>query len=576
MDSTTADDIVLTMTHAARLDRILACNRWRDFSVEEAGAVIAEAARFADAEIAPLRAVGDRVGARFEKGAVTMPPGWRDLYHRWAAGGWNGITAPPEHGGQGLPTILGIAALDLWNTGSMAFAIGPTLTIGAIEALHAHAGEALKAAWLDKLVAGTWMATMNLTEPLAGSDLGGLRTRAEPRDDGSYRLFGQKIFITYGEHDLTENIVHLVLARLPGAPAGSRGISLFLVPKWLPDAEGTPGRRNDVFCAGIEHKLGIHASPTCTMVFGDGGLDGEAPGAIGWLVGEENRGLNCMFTMMNNARLAVAIQGVGVAEAATRKASAFAAERRQGRTADHVGAGSSAIADHPDVRRMLLTMRALTMAARAVCYACAEAIDLARAGDGDARPAWQARANLLTPVAKAFATDVGVTVASLGIQVHGGMGYVEETGAAMLLRDARIAPIYEGTNGIQAIDLVTRKLLPDGGAALRDLVAALRDGAAGENAGRLRSALDDLDAAAGALIAASGAGRVADALAGATPFLRLFALTLGGCLLSGMAGAAGRPDVLAVARFYAANLLGETGFLRSQVVEGAESVVALG
>ncbi len=579
MDRLPIDDIWLTMTAAAGLDRVLACSLWQDLSPDLVRSILEEAAGFSAAEIAPLRQSGDRVGVKLEHGAVTMPPGWRDLYQRWIAGGWNGITAPTDHGGQGLPTLLGIAALELWNTGSMAFAIGPTLTMGAIETLHAHGSEALRARILGKLTAGTWMATMNLTEPQAGSDLGGLRTRAEPVGDGTYRLFGQKIYITYGEHDLTDNILHLVLARLPGAPAGTRGISLFLVPKWLPGPDGEPGRRNDVLCAGIEHKLGIHASPTCTMVFGGGSVPGEPAGALGWLVGEENRGLACMFTMMNNARLAVGIQGVGVAEAATRKALAFARERRQGRAADHAGEGASAIVQHPDVRRMLLTMRALTMAARAICYACAEAIDLARAGPAEDRDAWQARANLLTPVAKAFATDVGVEVASLGIQVHGGMGFVEETGAAMLLRDARIAPIYEGTNGIQAIDLVTRKLPIAEGAGLRDLIAALRAGLppAADLAPALASlgtAIDDLEEATAFLLDALRHGWTQIALAGATPYLRLFALAYGGCLLAGMA--AGRSEERAILQFFAANIVGETSFLRSQVVAGAASVVALG
>ena len=580
MLSAPVNDIWLTLTHAAGLDAVLGCERWREISPDLARSIVEEAERFSREEIAPLRKAGDKVGARFSDGAVTMPPGWHDLYHRWIAGGWNGMTAPEAHGGQGLPHLLGIAALELWNVGSMAFAIGPTLTMGAIEALSAHADEGLRGRYLANLTAGTWMATMNMTEPQAGSDVGAVRTRAEPVGDGTYRLFGQKIYITYGEHDLTDNIVHLVLARLPGAPAGTRGISLFLVPKILPGVDGVPGRRNDVTCAGIEHKLGIHASPTCTMVFGDGTHGGE-PGAVGWLVGEANRGLACMFTMMNSARLNVGIQGVGVAEAATEKALAYAKERRQGRAATG-GDGPATIAAHPDVRRMLLTMRALTMAARAICYTCAAATDLAGAGPPAEAALWQARADLLTPVAKAFATDIGVEVASLGVQVHGGMGYVEETGAAMLLRDARIAPIYEGTNGIQAIDLVTRKLPVDGGRSVRAFLAELRRDVARIDAPGLNDpirhvgrALDDLEAATSVLLEVprNGAGEVA--LAGATPYLRLFALAFGGVLLARMAAGSNRPDPVDVFRFYAGNLLPETLFRRAQVTEGASSVVGV-
>jgi alkylation response protein AidB-like acyl-CoA dehydrogenase len=578
MDSAPVDDIWLTLTEAAGLDEVLGCPRWREVSPDLAHSIVEEAARFSASEIVPLRTIGDTVGAVRHGHDVVMPPGWGTLYRRWIDGGWNGITAPEAFGGQGLPMALGIAALDLWNVGSMAFAVGPTLTMGAVETLHAHAGEALKARYLEKLVAGTWMATMNLTEPQAGSDLSGVRTRAEPVGDGSYRLFGQKIFITYGEHDLTDNIVHLVLARLEGAPAGTRGISLFLVPKVLPD-----GKRNDVVCAGLEHKLGIHASPTCTMAFGDGAVAGMSPGAIGWLVGEANRGLNHMFTMMNNARLAIGIQGVGVGEAATQKALAYAKDRRQGRAPNETGEGASAIAAHADVRRNLLTMRALTMAARAICYACAAAIDLARAGPAERNAHWQARANLLTPIAKAFSTDIGVEVASLGVQVHGGMGFVEETGAAMLLRDARIAPIYEGTNGIQAIDLVTRKLPVGDGADVRGFISELRRDVARLNESALRPeapslarALDDLDAATTLLLDRLGKGEVDAALAGATPYLRLFALALGGCLLGRMAIATERADPVDAFRFYARNLVGETGFRRGQVAEGAASVVAVG
>jgi alkylation response protein AidB-like acyl-CoA dehydrogenase len=342
---------------------------------------------------------------------VTTPPGWKDLYRRWMEGGWNALSGPVAFGGQGLPAMLGVAALEMWNSGAMAFAIGPTLTMGAVEALDKHASDDLKAAYLEKLVSGEWMGTMNLTEPQAGSDLAALKARAERAGDGTYRIFGQKIFITYGEHDFTGNIVHLVLARLPDAPAGTRGISLFLVPKFLVNADESLGPRNDVFCASIEHKLGIHGSPTCTMIYGDGFAKDMPAGAIGWLIGEENKGLACMFTMMNNARLAVGMQGIGVAEAATQKALAYANERRQGKAAGYSGEGMTPIVHHPDVQRNLLTMKGLTGAARAIAYACAHALDMAHASQGDAQRHWQERANLLTPVAKAFSTDIGVEVA---------------------------------------------------------------------------------------------------------------------------------------------------------------------
>src|SRR5690606_12593588 len=426
------EEIGFTLKKVAGLDKALAGGRFGDLSADLVDAILEEAGRFASDEITPLRKVGDEQGARLKDGAVTMPDGWKELYRRWMEGGWNAVSGPVDYGGQGLPTMLSVATLEMWNSGAMAFALGPTLTMGAVEAIDKHATEELKALYLPKLVSGEWMGTMNLTEPQAGSDLGALRTRAERAADGTYRIFGQKIFITYGEHNFTDNIVHLVLARLPDAPAGTRGISLFLVPKFLVNPDGALGRRNDVFCASIEEKLGIHGSPTCTMIYGDGSVPGEEKGAVGWLVGEENRGLACMFTMMNNARLAVGMQGVASAEAAFQKALAYAQERRQGRADKDTGGQMSPIVLHADIRRTLLTMQALTRAARAISYSCAHAIDMARVSEGDEARRWQERAGLLTPVAKAFSTDIGVEVASMGVQVHGGMGYIEETGAAQL------------------------------------------------------------------------------------------------------------------------------------------------
>jgi acyl-CoA dehydrogenase len=577
------DEIAFTLKHVAGLAPAIEGGAFSDLSEDLLDAVLTEAGRFASDEIAPLRSAGDRVGAVLEDGAVTMPPGWKDLYRRWTEAGWNGLSGPEDYGGQGLPVSLNIAALEMWNSGSMAFGVGPTLTMGAVEAIEKHGSPELKARYLEKLVSGEWMGTMNLTEPQAGSDLSALRTRAEPAGDGTYRLFGQKIYITFGEHDFTGNIVHLVLARLPDAPPGTRGISLFLAPKYLVNADGSLGPRNDLFCASIEEKLGIHGSPTCTMIYGDGFAKDRAPGAVAWLVGEENRGLNCMFTMMNNARLAIGIQGVAVAEAAFQKARAYAAERRQGRAPGYSGEGMSPIIEHPDVKRTLLTIKALTQAARAICYSCAHATDLARAG-GDKAAHWQERANLLTPVAKAFSTDIGVEAASLGLQIHGGMGFIEETGAAALYRDARIAPIYEGTNGIQAIDLVARKLPQSGGAHVLAYIDELRGEAEalrrsnlpgfGDSAARLESALAELEAATRFLQEAVREGRMSEALAGATPYLRLFGLAAGGAYLARGALAGADPARVALCRFYAENLIGECGALRDRVMSGAASLAA--
>ncbi len=580
------EEIAFTLKHVAGMGEAMSEGLLGDLGDDLVGAILAEAGRFATDEVAPLADIGDRQGARLEGGEVRLPHGWRDLYRNWIAGGWNGLTAPEAFGGQALPHMLNVAALEMWNSGSMAFALAPTLTMGAIEAVSAHGSAVLKDKYLEKMVSGEWTGTMNLTEPHAGSDLGVLKARAERRDDGSYRLFGQKIFITWGEHDAADNIIHLVLARLPDAPAGTRGISLFLVPKLLVNDDGSLGARNDLFCHSLEHKLGIHGSPTCTMIYGDGKFGGEK-GAVGWLVGEENKGLACMFTMMNNARLAVGMQGVAIAEAATQKALAYARERTQGRAPGWSGAGMSPIVDHPDVARMLLTMKALTQGARAISYACAHAIDMShRAGDNNRH--WQERAALLTPIAKSFSTDAGVDVASLGIQVHGGMGFIEETGAARYLRDARIAPIYEGTNGIQAIDLVTRKLPLSGGEQVKGFVAELKqiannvrgsnlDGF-GETAARLDTAIGDLEQATDWLLKTLAEEKAAEALSGATPYQRLFGLVLTGCYLAKGALAEAADGAgegrIALCRFAAENLLAETAALRDRVVNGAASLAA--
>ena len=531
-------------------------------------ALLTEAGRFAAARMAPLYRTADQQGARFANGVVSTTPGFPELYRDWIAGGWNTVTAPEDQGGMGMPLAVGTALLEIFTSANMAFMLGPVLTQAAVEVLAEHAEPALRDAWIGPLVSGEWSATMALTEPQAGSDLGALRSRAEPAGDGSYRLRGQKIFISWGEHDLTPNIVHLVLARLPDAPVGTRGISLFLVPKILPG-----GTRNDLRCAGIEHKLGLHGSPTCTMVFGDEG------GATGWIIGAPHRGLAAMFTMMNRARLATGLQGVALAERAAQTAIAFAAERRQGVSLAGV---STSIDGHPDVRRMLLKLRSATLVGRAICYETAAAIDTAERTHA---PEDAARAALLTPLAKAWPSDAGVEAASLAMQVHGGMGYVEETGVAQLLRDARIVPIYEGTNGIQAIDLVLRKVLRDEGIAAHGEIARLREAGAatlhhaplaGVGAA-LAEALDALEQATLWLL--DPAQNDAARLANASAYLTLFATTAGTAWLAGAAAAAltageALPgDLARIIRFTAAQSLPLCTGLARIVTQGADSVL---
>jgi acyl-CoA dehydrogenase len=575
------EDILATMRHVAGLDALISEGLAPELADGVTEAVLEEAAKFAGDVLAPLNVVGDRVGSKLKDGTVVTPPGWKEAYHAWAQGGWNALPGPEAYGGQALPTLVQSACTEMWNSAAFAFALGPLLTVGAIEALHAHGSDYLKETYLAKLVSGEWMGTMNLTEPQAGSDLNALRSKAERAGDGTYRISGQKIFITYGDHEMTDNIVHLVLARLPDAPPGTRGISLFLVPKFLVNADGSLGKRNDVRCTGVEHKLGIHASPTCAMSYGDEG------GAIGWLIGEENRGLACMFTMMNNARLNVAVQGVAIAERAYQQALAFAQERKQGTALDAPkGAPMSPIIVHPDIRRMLMEMRAKTQAARTLSLLLAANLDRShREPDEAKRKAAAERAALITPVAKAYATDIGVEVASTGVQIHGGMGYVEETGAAQHLRDARIATIYEGTNGIQAIDLVLRKLpLSNGDAVkaligeMRGVVAAVREANTpgfGHSAARLGAAVDSLERATEWMLATMGIDQ-ASALAGATPYLKLFALAQGGTGLAKKALAMQGEDqgaaALATARFYAEHHVGEATALELAVTEGAGAV----
>ena len=579
-------DMLLALNHGAGLRAALQAGHYGEFDSDIAATVLEEAGRFATEVLAPLNRVGDKNGITLAAGQVTTAPGWPDAYQRWTAAGWNAVSGPEAFGGQGLPLAINAACTEIWSAANMAFGLCPLLTLSAIEALDAHGSDALKKIYLEKLVSGDWTGTMQLTEPQAGSDVGALRSRAERADDGSYRIFGTKIYITYGDHDMTDNIVHFVLARLPDAPPGTRGISLFLIPKFLVNEDGTLGARNDIFASGIEHKLGMHASPTCTMTMGDQG------GAVGYLIGEENRGMACMFTMMNQARIGVGLEGVGIADRAYQQALAFAQQRKQGRAPGSKAAAMDAILVHPDVKRMLMQMRALTAAARTICYATAVALDIAaRSTDAKVSTDAAARGALLTPIAKAFSTDIGNEVTSLGVQIHGGMGFIEETGAAQHYRDARITAIYEGTNGIQAIDLVTRKLAANGGAAVWALLDELsgivarvessNDPAFGTTGAKLRDALGALDRSSKWLLERMTTAP-SDALAGATPYLRLFGSALGGCMLANEALAAkdqadglGDPArYVTLARFFAENIAVQAGSLERTVIDSAESVMS--
>lgn len=569
------DDILYMLRHVGQIDELLASGVFPDIDADLISSVLSEAGSFAEDVLAPLNRVGDQVGARYEQGRVALPPGFAAAFHQWRDGGWNGLAQPAEWGGMGLPVLANIAATEMWTSGCMALMTSPPLTQGAADALAHHAGDEIKALLLPRLVAGEWTASMCLTEPQAGSDVGAATTRAEPDADGAWRLYGSKIFITFAEHDAAENIVHLVLARTPGAPEGTRGISLFAAPKFMIGPDGSLGERNAVTCTGIEEKMGLHGSPTCSLSF---------EGAKAWLVGAENQGMACMFTMMNRLRLCTALQGVAVAERATQDAIGFAHERVQGRPPGQPP--GTPIIGHPDVKRMLLTMRALTYAARAITYRAARAIDDAETSSDPALVgAAQLRAGLLTPLAKAFGSEVGCEAASLCIQVHGGMGFVEETGVAQYLRDIRIAPIYEGSNGIQAIDLLTRKVQKDGGAEAGRAIAEWRETAQSAAdqpdlqaaAEAILHALDALESVTALLLRPTG---VELALASASPYLRLFALTAGGALL--LKAAAGRQAdpaapagerMIAATQFFAANLLPEVHSLVEVIQGGAQSVL---
>ena len=581
-------EMQFVLTELAGLADVAQLPGCEDATADTVAAILEEAGKFATDVLDPLNPVGDRAGVELAAdGSVRTPPGFREAYRQFCELGWNGLAKDPEYGGQGMPHLVAAAVDEMWNASNMAFQLCPMLTSGAIEAIELNGSEELKRTYLPKMVSGEWTGTMNLTEPQAGSDLAAIRTKAMPQEDGSYRLHGSKIFITYGEHDYTDNIVHLVLARTPDAPAGTKGISLFVVPKFLVNADGTLGARNDVRCVSLEHKLGIHASPTAVLAFGDRG------GAVGHLVGEENRGLEYMFVMMNLARFGVGMQGVGVAERAYQRAVAYARDRVQGRVAGR-GAAVTPILGHPDVRRMLLTMRANTEAARALGYVAAAALDRAHGHpDPDVRQRSLARAELLIPIVKGWSTEMAQEMTSLGVQVHGGMGYIEETGAAQHFRDARITTIYEGTTAIQANDLIGRKIVRDGGRALGAAIAEMRDvHAALEGAGeelavigrRLRAGVDALESA-GRWITAHFNDDPAAVLAGAVPFLELAGIVCGGTQLArgaliastklGGGDAAFMQAKLATARHFADHSLTQATGLAETVMAGAHGAHAI-
>ncbi len=576
-------DISFSLRHVADLDALAKLDGYEHADPELIDGLLEEAGRFFDEVVAPTNRDGDTVGTKLhDDGSITTAPGFADAYAKLVESGWNGIGFPEEYGGGGFPQLLSTAVQEMTTTANRAFALGPLLSQGAIEAIMHHGDETQREIYLQKLVTGEWTGTMNLTEPHAGSDVGALTSKAEPADDGTWRIFGQKIYITWGEHDIADNIVHLVLARTPGSPPGTKGISLFIVPKFLVNDDGSLGERNDLTCVSIEHKLGIHGSPTCVMQYGDNG------GAVGYLLGEEHQGMRCMFTMMNNARLGVGVEGVGIAERAYQQALAYAHERTQGRAIGAEPGTESPIIDHPDVQRMLLDMKSTIAAMRGLTYRNAEALDHAHHGaDEDARMKGEERAALLTPLSKSWCTDMGVELTSIGLQVHGGMGFIEETGAAQHFRDARIAPIYEGTNGIQAIDLAGRKLgLRQGGVVrdhlgeIADTIAAL-EGVDGLSLVKqhLAAALEALTAATDHLLAVSNAGP-ADMLAGAMAYLNMMAITTGaqiladGALAARSLGDAEAEDRAVLARFFAANRLAGVPGLLPAVTAGSADLAA--
>jgi len=581
-------DMLFVMNELAGLDAVSRLPGFEEATPETAGAVLDEAAKFNEQVLTPLNRTGDLDPSSWKDGVVTTTPGFKDAFRQFGEGGWQGVLHPQDFGGQGLPKLIATACIEMLNSANLSFALCPLLTDGAIEALLTAGSDEQKATFLPKLISGEWTGTMNLTEPQAGSDLAAVRTRAEPQGDGTYKVFGTKIFITYGEHDMAKNIVHLVLARTPDAPEGVKGISLFIVPKYLVNADGSLGERNDVHCVSIEHKLGIKASPTAVLQFGDHG------GAIGTLVGEENRGLEYMFIMMNSARFAVGMQGVAVSERAYQQAVAYARERVQSRPVDGSAREAVTIIHHPDVKRMLMTMRALTEGARAVAYVAAAASDTAHQHPDEAvRKQSQAFYEFLVPVVKGWSTELSIDVTSLGVQVHGGMGFIEETGAAQHYRDARILPIYEGTTAIQANDLVGRKTVRDGGAVARAICAQIAEteAALGKHGGAAFAAVQAQLANGRAALEAVVEFVVANAksdpnavFAGSVPYLKLCGIVfsgwqLGRAMLAADAKRAEDPNFhdakIATAHFFAQHILSQATALRDAVVGGAAPVNAL-
>jgi alkylation response protein AidB-like acyl-CoA dehydrogenase len=587
------DDMRFVMTELAELDGIAALEGFEDATPDTIAAILDEASKFATGVLDPLNVVGDRAGAQWQDdGSVITPTGFKDAYRQFCELGWNGLAKDLEFGGQGMPKLVGAAVDEMWNASNIAFELCPMLTGGAIEAIERNGSDSLKRTYLPNMVSGAWTGTMNLTESQAGSDLAAIRTKAVPQDDGTYLIEGTKIFITYGEHDYTDNIIHLVIARTPDAPSGSKGISLFVVPKFLVNTDGSLGARNDVRCVSLEHKLGIHASPTAVLAFGDHG------GATGYLVGEENRGLEYMFVMMNEARFGVGMQGVALADRAYQRAVAHARDRVQGRV---VGAAKDAatksIIGHPDVRRMLMTMRANTEAARALGYVTAAAFDRAhRHPDAESRSRALAFAELMTPVVKGWSTEMAQQMTSLGVQVHGGMGFIEETGAAQYVRDARITTIYEGTTGVQANDLIGRKIARDNGKALGEAIATMREtepalAASGREdlaaiGNRLRAGLDAFEEA-GRFVTTRYGQDPRTVLTGAAPFLELAGIVCGGAQLARAAGIAARKlssgdgdgaflnAKIATARHFADHCLTHAPALRDTIISGAVGTLAL-
>ena len=582
-------DMKFAATRIAGFDAVRKLPGGEELNEDLLDTIFEEGGKFAAGVLAPLYRSGDVEGSRLENGVVRTPNGWKEAYGQFVENGWNAVPFDPDYGGQGLPWLVATGLFDLWHSANMAFALCPMLTQAAVEAVSRYGSEAQKATYLEKMISGEWTGTMQLTEPQAGSDLAQVRTKAV-KDGDFYRIYGQKIYITYGDHEMTDNIVHMVLARTPDAPAGVKGISLFIAPKYLVNEDGSLGARNDVRCVSLEEKLGIHASPTAVMSLG------ESEGAIGYLVGEENKGLAYMFTMMNNARLSVGLEGVGIAERAYQKAAAFARDRIQGRDIAAASDEPVAIVRHPDVRRMLMTMRALAEASRALAYYAAGELDISVNHENeDVRAKAQARVDFLIPIVKAWGSEIGSEAAWNSVQVHGGMGFVEETGAAQFMRDAKIAEIYEGSNGIQAMDLIGRKLARDGGDEAKRLISEMRDldGALadlGEEFSGLRGALatgvDRLDAATDWILDAHK-GDVCDAAAAAMPYLRLCGVVAGGWLMAKATLAAkedldaGRGDAsflgakCVTARFYADRILPRAATLEAEIKSGAASMMAL-